>query len=217
MTSAVPGRVFLYAIEFISRNGKARVSGRGLSCSDAAGRRISLSTLGLCNNRHPDEPHVTGLRIKDRRRLVGERTWTAAPTGLDDAWMRTTLHGRFAMNANVDHFLQECPVCSRPLQVSSDLTGRRVTCLHCRGRFLASSSVANSLSPISGVSFLLRRAEDLIEIASRRAELCATGITDLSVRRSVASGSRLQSGISPIGRSARTLWRDLREVGRGRP
>lgn len=117
------------------------------------------------------------------------------------------------MIAGVDHFLQECPVCGRPLQISSDLAGRRVTCLHCRGRFLASSSVAHSLSPTSGASFLLRRAEELIEIASHRVELCACPY----MPRPIVPGSRLQGVCALKNDNAATPWRDLRDPGRFGP
>lgn len=130
---------------------------------------------------------------------------------------RTTRHGRYAMTHHVDQFLQECPVCGRPLQVSSNLNGRRVTCLHCRGRFVASSSVAHSLSPTKGASFLLRRAEELIEMASQRFQLCAAGVADQSVQQSIAASPRLQSEHRPQGRSVGTLWRDLRGLGHSGP
>lgn len=36
------------------------------------------------------------------------------------------------------YFFQECPTCGRHARIRVEYLGRRVTCLHCQGRFLAS-------------------------------------------------------------------------------
>jgi len=62
------------------------------------------------------------------------------------------------------HFLQSCPTCGRSLEVRVEHLGRRVTCQHCHGTFVATHS-DYALSPRSS---LLRRAEELIELAQRQ-------------------------------------------------
>ena len=178
-----------------------------------------MRVIGVSESRRSAGLPRTFCRLAAYSRLSmpgwGKSSWTAAPTGLDDEIRER--HGRYAMNMNVDQFLQECPVCGRPLQVSSELTGRRVTCLHCRGRFLASSSAADSLSPTSGASLLLRRAEKLIEMASRKVELCAATAASHSVHGSATASPWLQGDDRPSGRAVGTLWRDLQGFARYGP
>ena len=64
--------------------------------------------------------------------------------------------------------VQECPVCGRPLSIRSMYLGRRVTCQHCGGRFLASKPTVRNGSAPEGDNSLLRRAEQLIEGSARR-------------------------------------------------
>jgi len=197
-----------------------------VSCPPLSVRFFEESEIGGSSSRRAvcmatliaSEPIPGGVRIKNCRGLVrashpGPSLWPSSTTRFA-AWKRTTRHGRYAMNGIVDQFLQECPVCGRPLQVSSNLNGRRVTCLHCGGRFLASYPVAGSLSPTSGASFLLQRAEELIGMASRRVELCAAGAAGQNASLPSVSNLRLQSEFRPEGRTVGTLWRDLRRFKR---
>ena len=63
------------------------------------------------------------------------------------------------------YFVQECPTCGRNLEIRVEYLGKKVACQHCRGQFLATDVQAPaSLSD----SALMRRAEELLEIASKR-------------------------------------------------
>ncbi|MHB8902094.1 MAG: hypothetical protein ACYC6Y_25330, partial [Thermoguttaceae bacterium] len=68
-----------------------------------------------------------------------------------------------------------------------------------------------------GAAFLLRRAEELIVMASRRVKLCAAGPAEQRVPEPVVPGSRLQSAAAPCGQSYAAFWRDLRVPGRSAP
>jgi hypothetical protein len=66
------------------------------------------------------------------------------------------------------YFVQECPVCGRPLQVRVVHLGRRVTCQHCLGRFTASDPALRR-GPVTGrEEELSQRVERLIRIPIRR-------------------------------------------------
>ncbi len=59
------------------------------------------------------------------------------------------------------YFQQECPICGRPVRVRNEHLGCRVTCLHCRGRFVASDAGTGGLAAGRN-DILLRRADDLL-------------------------------------------------------
>jgi hypothetical protein len=65
------------------------------------------------------------------------------------------------------YFVQECPTCGRNLEVRVEYLGRRVVCQHCRGQFVACDSDHADYCSESGTA-LLRRAEELLEMSSRR-------------------------------------------------
>lgn len=65
------------------------------------------------------------------------------------------------------YFVQECPTCGRNLEVRVEYLGRRVVCQHCRGQFVACDSDNADFCSESGTA-LLRRAEELLEMSSRR-------------------------------------------------
>ena len=65
------------------------------------------------------------------------------------------------------HTIQECPVCGRPLSIHSIHLGRRVTCQHCGGRFLASKPAVRNGSATAQANSLLQRADQLLEGFSR--------------------------------------------------
>jgi len=67
------------------------------------------------------------------------------------------------------YFVQDCPTCGRRLEIRVEHLGKVVTCQHCRGRFQASesSNAADRLSDPTASSWLLRRAEELLELAQR--------------------------------------------------
>ena len=63
------------------------------------------------------------------------------------------------------YFVQVCPTCGRNLEIRVEFLGRRVTCQHCRGRFVASDDgLAFDLTE-SGI--LMRRAQELLDRAAR--------------------------------------------------
>ena len=65
------------------------------------------------------------------------------------------------------YFVQECPTCGRNLEVRVEYLGKRVVCQHCRGQFVAAETSDASFLSESGTA-LLRRAEELLEMSSRR-------------------------------------------------
>ncbi len=60
------------------------------------------------------------------------------------------------------YFQQECPICGRPVRVRNEHLGCRVTCLHCRGRFVASDPVGSGGLAAGRNDILLRRADSLL-------------------------------------------------------
>jgi hypothetical protein len=65
------------------------------------------------------------------------------------------------------HFVQECPVCGRPLQIRVEYLGRLLTCQHCGGRFTAKDA-ASPVESAPRANPLLARAEQLLTISSQR-------------------------------------------------
>lgn len=65
-----------------------------------------------------------------------------------------------------EHFMQDCRVCGRRLRILSYLGGQSVVCQHCRGRFVARDPGRGGGEP-SGGDWLLRRADQLLELAGR--------------------------------------------------
>ena len=63
-------------------------------------------------------------------------------------------------------FLQQCPVCGRPLEVRRDYVGTRVACRHCNGRFVASDPDDRENSATIGGDRLIRRAEQLLALSA---------------------------------------------------
>jgi DNA-directed RNA polymerase subunit RPC12/RpoP len=64
------------------------------------------------------------------------------------------------------YFVQHCPTCGRGLQIRVEYLGRKVVCQHCGGRLVASDSKAAVDLSESGI--LMRRADELLELASRQ-------------------------------------------------
>jgi hypothetical protein len=65
------------------------------------------------------------------------------------------------------HFVQECPICGRPLQIRVEYLGRLLTCRHCGGRFTAKDSV-NRVDSAPRANSLLARADHLLKISTER-------------------------------------------------
>ncbi len=71
-------------------------------------------------------------------------------------------------------FVQECPVCGRPLEIRLEYLGRRVGCQHCGGRFVASDPSDPSARPGTselGRNRLLHRVDSLLEQSTHRLRL----------------------------------------------
>jgi hypothetical protein len=66
------------------------------------------------------------------------------------------------------YFVQECPVCGRPLRVRVVDLGRRVTCQHCLGRFTASDPALRRGPATERQGGLSRRVERLLRMPVRR-------------------------------------------------
>lgn len=61
------------------------------------------------------------------------------------------------------HFVQECPVCGRPLEVRVKYVGREVACRHCGGTFQASDEIHRRDPAVERGNQLLRLADQLLE------------------------------------------------------
>jgi DNA-directed RNA polymerase subunit RPC12/RpoP len=77
--------------------------------------------------------------------------------------------------STLTYFVQECPTCGRNLEIRVEYLGRRVACQHCRGHFVASDAEIPPQCSESGLG-LLRRADELLELASRRT--ASTGVSE---------------------------------------
>ena len=65
-------------------------------------------------------------------------------------------------------FVQECPTCGRNAQVRVAHLGRQVVCQHCSGQFEARDTSSSQSEPSISDSVLLRRADELLQRASRQ-------------------------------------------------
>ena len=66
------------------------------------------------------------------------------------------------------YFVQECPTCGRDLEIRVEYLGKRVACQHCRGQFVASDPTCAPATSDSPSVLLLRRAEELLQLAEQR-------------------------------------------------
>ncbi|MEN6497292.1 MAG: hypothetical protein ABFD16_23595 [Thermoguttaceae bacterium] len=66
------------------------------------------------------------------------------------------------------YFVQECPVCGRPVQIRVAYLGQQVTCQHCGGRFMATDATSRFDGPTGVATGLLDRAQQLIEQSALR-------------------------------------------------
>ncbi|MCA9099572.1 MAG: hypothetical protein R3C10_14260 [Pirellulales bacterium] len=64
-------------------------------------------------------------------------------------------------------YVQTCPTCCRALEVRVWYLGREVMCRHCGAPFIASLPDVNAGTDLSD-SALMRRADELLEIAERQ-------------------------------------------------
>lgn len=63
-------------------------------------------------------------------------------------------------------FLQECPVCGRPLEIRKEYQGRKVACHHCGGWFTAVDAACNP-DVSNQNNRILHRADRLLELCAR--------------------------------------------------
>jgi hypothetical protein len=59
-------------------------------------------------------------------------------------------------------FIQECPVCGRPLEIRREYHGKKIVCPQCRGRFTAIDALRNPLEIRDQNNGLLHRADELL-------------------------------------------------------
>lgn len=69
------------------------------------------------------------------------------------------------------YFTQECPTCGRSLHIRVEYLGKGLMCQHCRGRLVASDQPLTQAALTDSGSALLRRAEELLELAEQRRQL----------------------------------------------
>lgn len=60
-------------------------------------------------------------------------------------------------------YVQDCPVCGRPVQVRIEYLGKSVTCQHCSGRFQASDPENPIRSDQRTNAKLMARVAELLE------------------------------------------------------
>lgn len=66
------------------------------------------------------------------------------------------------------YFVQECPTCGRSLEIRVEYLGKRVACRHCRGELVATDPASSPVTESLTSSALLRRANELLELATQR-------------------------------------------------
>ena len=65
------------------------------------------------------------------------------------------------------YFVQECPTCGRGLEIRVAYLGKKVACLHCGGRFVATDpSNANDVAAGESSTKLLQRVEELLQMTA---------------------------------------------------
>jgi len=64
------------------------------------------------------------------------------------------------------YFLQECPTCGRDLQIRVEHLGKEVVCQHCHARFESCEPGSAAYPPSQSGLSLLRRADELLAVAS---------------------------------------------------
>jgi hypothetical protein len=72
-------------------------------------------------------------------------------------------------------YLQNCPVCGRPLEIPVEYRGRALNCRHCGGHFHAIDPASSIFAAQNSSSAILRRAEQLLKLSERRLRLPVAG------------------------------------------
>lgn len=60
-------------------------------------------------------------------------------------------------------FIQECPICGRPLEIRREHHGEKLACPHCGGRFTAVDATRHPLDIWNQNNSLLHKADQLLE------------------------------------------------------
>ncbi len=63
-------------------------------------------------------------------------------------------------------FLQECPICGRPLEIRREYQGQKVSCRHCGGWFLAVDPAHHPWDIWNQSNLMLHKADQLLEICA---------------------------------------------------
>jgi hypothetical protein len=80
--------------------------------------------------------------------------------------------------SNAVYYIQECPTCGRSLRIRVAYLGHRVVCQHCHGRFVASDPQSGEPPPPDSGLDILRRADQLLEMASHQSGRFASSLDD---------------------------------------
>lgn len=64
------------------------------------------------------------------------------------------------------YYMQPCPTCGRNLRIRIMYLGRQVICQHCQAQFVACEPGRNEPPPHDSGPDLLRRADELLELAN---------------------------------------------------
>ena len=65
-------------------------------------------------------------------------------------------------------YVQTCPICGRPLEISVDYLGRELICDHCSGRFVARDPASHSNLRAGEGDPMLHRVDELLDISAQR-------------------------------------------------
>jgi hypothetical protein len=68
-------------------------------------------------------------------------------------------------------YLQNCPVCGRPLMISPEYRGRNLNCLHCGGKFTAIDPASPVFAVQNASSALINRADQLLDLCAQKLHL----------------------------------------------
>ena len=72
-------------------------------------------------------------------------------------------------------FSQDCPVCGRCLHIQKSCAQKTVVCQHCQGVFVARDPARPRSANCDWRTPLMKRADELIALASLRLELAISG------------------------------------------
>jgi DNA-directed RNA polymerase subunit RPC12/RpoP len=65
-------------------------------------------------------------------------------------------------------YVQECPICGRPLEISVEYLGKELICDHCGGRFIARDPASHGNPQSEQHDIMLHRVDELLDISEQR-------------------------------------------------